>query len=141
MREELKKAGMDDQVEVDSAGTGDWHVGQPPDWRMTAAAAKVGLALSGRARRIRPDDFEIADLILVMDRSNLRAVRALAPSPQAREKVRLFREFDPAADSDEVPDPYYGGSEGFTRVVTIARAAARGVVRHLQHLQQQEQLT
>ncbi len=136
LREALAQAGMDGKVEVDSAGTGDWHAGQPPDRRMTAAAAAVGLRLEGRARLIRRDDFDAADLILVMDRSNLQDVLALAPTPQAREKVRLYRSFDPDAEDDEVPDPYYGGDGGFTSVVRIARAAARGVVRELQ---QQEQ--
>ncbi|MGH8907381.1 MAG: low molecular weight protein-tyrosine-phosphatase [Egibacteraceae bacterium] len=132
LREALAGAGMDGQVTVDSAGTGDWHIGQPPDRRMAAAAAAAGLRLDGRARIIRADDFEAFDLILVMDRSNLEDVLALAPTPQGREKVRLFRAFDPDADHDEVPDPYYGGADGFTRVVGITRAAARGVVRYLQ---------
>lgn len=137
LREALEEAGLDGQVQVDSAGTGDWHIGQPPDRRMTAAAAGIGLHLSGRARRIHRDDFERADLILVMDHQNLRDVLALAPSPEAGGKVRLFREFDPDADGLEVPDPYYGGPDGCRRVVTMTRAAARGLVRHLQ---QQEQL-
>jgi protein-tyrosine phosphatase len=138
LREALAEAGMNGRVEVDSAGTGDWHVGQPPDRRMTAAAAVAGLRLAGRARVIRPDDFETADLILVMDRSNLEDALALAPTREAQAKVRLFRDFEAGADHDEVPDPYYGGADGFSRVVRITRAAARGLVRHLQ---QQEQLT
>src|SRR3712207_4696427 len=108
LREALAEAGMDGHVEVDSAGTGDWHVGRPPDRRMTAAAALVGLRLDGTARTVQPDDFETADLILVMDRSNLEDVLALAPSAEARAKVRLFREYDLVADDGEVPDPYYG---------------------------------
>ncbi|MGH8886696.1 MAG: low molecular weight protein-tyrosine-phosphatase [Egibacteraceae bacterium] len=137
LREALREAGLDGQVEVDSAGTGDWHVGDPPDRRMTAAAAEMGLHLSGRARRIQCDDFGKADLILVMDRQNLRDVLALAPSPEACAKVRLFREFDPDADGLEVPDPYCGGLDERRRVVAMARAAARGLVRCIQ---QQEQL-
>jgi protein-tyrosine phosphatase len=136
LREALEEAGLDRQVEVDSAGLGDWHIGKPPDRRMIAAAAEVGLRLSGRARLIQRDDFDKADLILVMDRENLRAVRALAPSPEAREKVRLLREFDSNADTLEVPDPYSGGPEGFRQVVVIVRSAVRGLVHHLQ----QEQL-
>lgn len=137
LREALRESGLAGRVEVDSAGTGDWHIGCPPDRRMTAAAAEVGLALAGSARRIQRDDFEQFDLILVMDRQNLRAVRALASTPEAGDKVRLFREFDPDADGLEVPDPYFGGPEGFRRVVAITRAAAHGLVRYLQ---QQEQL-
>jgi protein-tyrosine phosphatase len=132
LHEALVEAGLDGKVQIDSAGTGDWHIGQPPDRRMIAAAARVGLRLDGRARMIGPDDFERADLILVMDRSNLADVLALAPTPQAREKVRLFRAFDPDADHDEVPDPYYGHEDGFAHVVRITRAAARALVRHLQ---------
>lgn len=131
LREALAEAGLADHVEVDSAGTGDWHVGEPPDRRMTAAAADAGLTLGGRARLVTAADFDTADLILVMDRSNLADVRALAPDDAARDKVRLFREFDGGADGDEVPDPYFGGPEGFAEVVDIVRAAARGLVRHL----------
>jgi protein-tyrosine phosphatase len=130
LREALAEAGMD-HVEVDSAGTGDWHVGQPPDRRMTAAAARDGLELGGTARTVTRADFETADLLLVMDRQNLEDVLALAPTPEARAKVALFRQYDPDADHDEVPDPYYGGPDGFARVVAIVRAAARGVVRSL----------
>ncbi|MDP8969006.1 MAG: low molecular weight phosphotyrosine protein phosphatase [Actinomycetota bacterium] len=132
LREALSEAGLADRVEVDSAGTGDWHLGKPPDRRMVAAAARVGLTVDGRARRIEPADFARFDLILAMDRSNLAHVRARAPDDQARAKVRLFREFEDHADHDEVPDPYYGGEQGFVRVVDIARAGARGLVRHLQ---------
>ncbi|HEY8339323.1 MAG TPA: low molecular weight protein-tyrosine-phosphatase [Egibacteraceae bacterium] len=131
LRDALAEAGLADSVEVDSAGTGDWHIGEPPDPRMVAAAAEAGLTLRGRARLVTREDFETADLILVMDRANLADVRALAPDDAARDKVRLFREFDDGADGDEVPDPYFGGPEGFAEVVDIVRAAARGLVRHL----------
>ncbi|MGH3665452.1 MAG: low molecular weight protein-tyrosine-phosphatase [Egibacteraceae bacterium] len=131
LREALAEAGMDGEVTVDSAGTGDWHLGDPPDRRMTNAAAAAGLTLDGQARLVQPDDFDTADLILVMDRSNLRDVQALAPDDDARAKVRLFRQFEDGADDDEVPDPYYGGADGFAGVVEIARAGARGVVAHL----------
>lgn len=131
LREALRDAGLASTVEVASAGTGDWHLGEPPDPRMTAAAASVGLQLDGTSCLITPQDFATADLILVMDRSNLRDVSALAPDDAARAKIRLFRAFDPDADSDEVPDPYYGGDEAFRTVVEIVRRTARGVVDHL----------
>jgi protein-tyrosine phosphatase len=127
LREALREAGLEDQVEVDSAGTGTWHLGDPPDARMTAAAAEAGLTLSGTARRIGARDVADADLVLVMDRRNLRDVRALADAAD-HHKVVLFRGYDPGADGDEVPDPYMGGPEGFAVVVEMARAAARGVV-------------
>lgn len=130
LREALDEAGMHD-VEVDSAGTGDWNLGAPPDARMVEAAGRAGLRLSGSARQVVRDDFARSDLILVMDRANLRAVRALAPDDAAAEKVRLFREFEPDPDDLDVPDPYYGGAEGFARVVEIARSGAQGVVQAL----------
>lgn len=135
MREAAAEAGL--ELEVDSAGTGQWHIGDPPDRRMTAAAAEVGLHLDGAARQIKPEDFERYDLLLVMDRSNLTDVCALAPDEAGREKVKLFRSFEQDADGEEVPDPYFGGPAGFTRVVEIARAGARGVVAHLRRLQEQ----
>ncbi|MBA2529156.1 MAG: low molecular weight phosphotyrosine protein phosphatase [Euzebyales bacterium] len=131
LREALAEAGMADRVEVDSAGTGDWHLGHPPDRRMTEAAATAGLTLAGTARLLEEADFTAADLILVMDRANLRDVRALAPDEATRAKVRLFREFEASADGDEVPDPYGGDPQGYARVAVIARASARGVVEHL----------
>ncbi|HWH32136.1 MAG TPA: low molecular weight protein-tyrosine-phosphatase [Egibacteraceae bacterium] len=134
LREALRDAGLDGQVEVASAGTGDWHLGEPPDARMTRAAAAAGLTLEGTAAQITAEDFRRSDLILVMDRSNLRDVRALAPDEPSRSKVRLYRDFDPDADHDEVPDPYYGGEDGFHAVVDIARRTARGVVEHVRGL-------
>jgi protein-tyrosine phosphatase len=129
LREALAEVGRSD-VEVDSAGTGTWHLGEPPDRRMTAAAADAGLTLGGTARQILAEDFDRFDLILVMDASNLRDVRALAPTPEAAAKVRLFREFEEGADALDVPDPYYEG--GFPRIVEIARAGARGIITALE---------
>lgn len=131
LREALEAAGLDGAVEIDSAGTGGWHVGDPPDARMVDAAARVGLELSGAARRVRPEDFDAFDLILAMDRTNYEDLRALAPDAAAREKVRLFREFDPAG-GEEVPDPYYGGRKGFEEVVAVVRRSAEGLVSQLQ---------
>jgi protein-tyrosine phosphatase len=128
LREAVADAGLADRVEIDSAGTGDWHIGHPPDPRMVEAAAADGLALDGKARQMIADDFADTDLVLVMDRQNLRDVLALAPDDEVRAKVRLFREFDPERDGDDVPDPYYGGDDGFGEVVRIVRRAARGVV-------------
>ncbi|HUH06896.1 MAG TPA: low molecular weight protein-tyrosine-phosphatase [Egibacteraceae bacterium] len=131
VREALAQAGVTAGVEVDSAGLGDWHIGCPPDERMIAAAGAVGLRLEGKARLFQREDFDKFDLILVMDRENLAGVLALAPDAAASARVALFREFEDAADAEEVPDPYYGGEQGFARVVEIARAGARGLVRQL----------
>jgi protein-tyrosine phosphatase len=126
MRSLLREAGLEDEVEVDSAGTGDWHLGDPPDPRAAAAARRRGIALDGEARQVAPRDFERYDLLLAADRSTLTRLRALAPDERAREKVRLLREFDPDAADPDVPDPYYAG--GFDEVVEIVEAACRGLL-------------
>ena len=122
------------EIEVDSAGTGAYHIGEPPDERMRRAAAAAGLHISGRARRFEPADFDRFDLIVVMDRANLRDVIAQAPDEEAIERVRMFRSFDPDADPGDldVPDPYYGGPDGFRHVVEMVRIAAAGLVAETQ---------
>ena len=132
LREALEEAGLADRVEVDSAGTGSWHLGDPPDRRMIAAGAEAGLSINGRARRITPEDLETFDLVLTMDRSNHRDVLRLAAA-NARADVRMFREFDPQAGRPdaEVPDPYYGGRGVFDEVVVLARRTAKQIVEHL----------
>lgn len=125
-REAAAHAGV--ELDVDSAGTGSWHLGDPPDPRMARAAAGADLQVDGVARRVEPDDFERFDLIIAMDRTNLADLGRLAPDEAARAKLRLLRDFDPEAGGDEVPDPYYGGTEGFAEVVRIARRSARGLV-------------
>jgi protein-tyrosine phosphatase len=128
LRHELAAAGAHDVV-VDSAGTGDWNVGKPPDSRMRAAADQVGLRLAGSARQIAAADLRDSDLILVMDRQNLADVQALAPDPDTRSRVHLFLGY--AGIGGEVPDPYFGGEEGFTDVVTMVRAAAAAIARRV----------
>ena len=117
-------------LEVDSAGTAAYHVGQPPDPRTRAAAARRGYDLSAlRARTVEPGDFERFDLILAMDRENLQDLRRRAPS-HAHERLRLFLEFAPDAPED-VPDPYYGGPNGFEEVLDLVEAATRALLAHL----------
>jgi len=118
-------------LEVDSAGTAGYHVGELPDRRTRQAAARRGYDLSAlRARVVEPRDFEHFDLILAMDRENLRALERLAPV-HARERLRLFLEFAPEAGISEVPDPYYGGPNGFEDVLDLIEAASRGLLEHL----------
>ena len=134
MRHVVREEGLDDRIEIDSAGTGGWHVGAPPDERATAAARKRSIVLDGAARRFSPDDFDDYDLILAMDAENRRDMLALAPDDEARAKVRLLREFDPASDGSadlDVPDPYYGGDDGFEHVLDLVDAATRGLVASL----------
>ena len=132
MRRLLEQEGLADRVEVDSAGMGGWHAGEPPDERATLAARRRGIALAGAARQVRPADFRRFDLLIAMDRGNLRELLAIAPDEEAAEKVRLLREFDPAASGDlDVPDPYYGGDRGFETVLDMVEAACRGLLDEL----------
>jgi protein-tyrosine phosphatase len=119
------------QVRVDSAGTGDWHVGAPPDKRAIQAARRRGYDLTAlRARQVRAEDFERFGWIVAMDRANLRALEALRP-PQYAGHLGLFLDFAPDAGIDEVPDPYYGGLEGFDRVLDLVEVASAGLVERL----------
>lgn len=116
---------------IASAGIGNWHIGEPPDERAQAAALRRGFDMSAqRARQIVREDFTAFDLILAMDRENLSELRRRAPG-DARERVRLFLEFAAERDVDEVPDPYYGGAEGFERVLDLTEAAARGLLEYV----------
>lgn len=131
MRYLVREQGLEDAIEIDSAGTGSWHVGQPPDARATGAARERGIELDGSARQVTEADFEAFDLILAMDRANHDELRALAPSEEARERVRLLREYDPeavAAGELEVPDPYYGGQDGFEEVLDLVTRACEGLL-------------
>lgn len=130
LREAADDAGLD--VTVDSAGTGAWHVGNRPDARMRAAAAEVGLDVDGAARQVEVDDFDRFDLLVAMDTENLANLRRLAPDEAARERVHLFRSFA-GDDGASVPDPYYGGRDGFVRVVELCREAAAGLVDAIRH--------
>jgi protein-tyrosine phosphatase len=130
MRALVEREGMQDRVELKSAGTGSWHVGSAPDARAAAVARGRGIALGGTARQVSPEDFVEFDLLLAMDGANLRELRRLAPGESEREKVRLLREYDPAAvDGDlDVPDPYYGAPGGFEEVFDLVQAACEGLL-------------
>jgi len=131
MRALVAQAGLADEIELDSAGTGSWHVGEGPDARASAAARARGIELAGVARQVRREDFESYDLIVAMDAENRAQLRALAPDEQARSRLRLLREFDPAnagAKDLGVPDPYYGAAGGFEEVLDIVQAACAGLL-------------
>jgi protein-tyrosine phosphatase len=133
MRHRVAEAGLSDAIEVESAGTGSWHVGDPPDARAAQEARARGLVMDGRAQQFRAGDFARFDLVLAMDEENAAHLRRIAPGAGAAAKVRLLREFDPGAAGDDlsVPDPYYGGPEGFSTVFALVDAACRGLVEHL----------
>jgi len=128
MRRLVRDAGLAQSVRVESAGTHDYHVGEPPDVRAQQHARRRGYDLSPlRARQVVAEDFESFDLILAMDRGHLAILRHIAP-PQHRHKLRLLMEFATSRQIDEVPDPYYGGPGGFERVLDMVEAAARGLL-------------
>lgn len=119
LKDLVAQRGLDGLVEVDSAGTGDWHIGEPPDPRATEAAARNGIALEGVARQVRPADITEFDLIVAMDSSNHADLVAMADGD--REHIVLLR--DLAGDqASDVPDPYFGGEDGFDEVLEIIRA-------------------
>ncbi|QFT21549.1 Low molecular weight protein-tyrosine-phosphatase YfkJ [Pseudomonas sp. THAF187a] len=121
-RHKLRAVGLEGQVQVDSAGTGDWHVGKAPDSRTRQAAQRRGYDLSAqRARQVEVADFQRFDLILAMDQSNLRNLQALRPAGARAELDLYLRRFDLALD--EVPDPYYGGEDGFEQVLDLIEQA------------------
>ena len=129
-RAEAARRGLD--VEIDSAGTSDWHVGEPPDPRAREAAAGIGIDISAlRGRQATRRDMQTHDLILAMDRENLDHLKRLA-GPEHAHKVRLFLDFAPDRMEDEVPDPYYGGPEGFAHVLDLLQDAARGLADHVE---------
>jgi protein-tyrosine phosphatase len=138
LRQALQRAGVSDRVEVDSSGTGDWHVGDPMDRRAAAALAAAGYDGSAhRAQQFTEAWFDQHDLILTMDANNFRDVSALAPDEHtARERVHMFRDYDPRAGSGdrEVPDPYYGADENFSEVLDIVERTADGLAQALADL-------
>jgi protein-tyrosine phosphatase len=115
-------------IEIDSAGTHDYHVGDPPDRRSIAAAARRGVDIRGlRARQVEAADFGRHDLIIAMDRLNREVLLDRSP-PEFHARVRLFLEFAPGVDEEDVPDPYYGGPVGFERVLDLAEEASLGLL-------------
>ncbi|MBO6576214.1 MAG: low molecular weight phosphotyrosine protein phosphatase [Rhodothermales bacterium] len=127
----VREAGLEEQFRIDSAGTGSWHVGEPADRRMRQTAKGHGVLLTSRGRQFEYDDFQEWDHILVMDRSNLHDVLFLDRKDRFGDKVRLFREFDPEPEDHQVPDPYYGGPEGFERVYQIVDRTCAALLKSL----------
>jgi protein-tyrosine phosphatase len=134
MRGLIEREGLRESIELDSAGTGAWHLGSAPDERASAVARGRGVVLEGSARRVVPEDFERFDLVIAMDAENMRELRRLAPGEQERAKVRLLREFDPASAGGgelDVPDPYYGAAGGFEEVFDLVQAACEGLLEQI----------
>lgn len=127
----LAEQGLDHLINVDSAGTGDWHIGHPPDSRMQAAARQRGYALEHlRARQVSAEDFQLFDYVLAMDASNHRDLAAMQPL-DSRAELKLLLDYASDSDLTEVPDPYYGGEAGFFEVIDLVEDAARGLLDHI----------
>ena len=124
----VEEQGLDEAILIDSAGTHAYHVGEPPDRRSQVVAKARGYDLSQlRARQVNRQDFHEHDYLLAMDRANLEILEQNCPE-ELRHKLRLFLEFAPQYDVDEVPDPYYGGAQGFEYVLDLVEAASTGLV-------------
>jgi len=128
MRRLLQAQKLDDVIEIDSAGTHDYHLGDAPDKRSQQAALKRGVDLSGlRGRQVEPEDFECFDLILAMDKANLARLKRDSAS-QHQAKLGLFMDYAFNFEADEVPDPYYGAGQGFDLVLDMVEDAAQGLI-------------
>lgn len=131
-RKMVRDAKLEERIAVESRGTGDWHTGEPADPRARDTATKRGITLDGVAERFTREDFARFDYILSMDTRVLAELRRLARTDEERARLHNFRAFDPASPSDAaVPDPYYGGDDGFEEVFDICDAGCRGLLAHL----------
>jgi protein-tyrosine phosphatase len=134
MRHLVREAGLEGQIVIDSAGTAGYHTGDAPDARARAAGARRGIEVGGAARQFQRGDFERFDYVIAMDRSNAEDLRELAPNAAAREKIHLLRSFDPLAPPGaHVPDPYYGGDDGFDHVLDLCVAGCRALLERIRH--------
>lgn len=128
MRHLVAEAGLGDKISCDSAGTSSYHIGSAPDRRMAAAAQRKGIMLTGAARQFTEADFEEFDLILAMDRDNYGNILRLDRRNQYGDKVKLMCDFCRDYPDKEVPDPYYGGTEGFNYVIDLLLDACGGLL-------------
>ncbi|MGE5547400.1 MAG: low molecular weight protein-tyrosine-phosphatase [Solirubrobacterales bacterium] len=127
----VEKAGLQAGIHVDSAGTHGYHVGESPDERSCAAAARRGYDLTAqRARRVKAADFDEFDLVLAMDRGHHQALAAMCP-PERRDRLHLFMDFAPQFGAKDVPDPYYGGGKGFDLVLDMIEAGSAAILDHI----------
>ena len=128
----VAKSNLSSEIECDSAGTANYHTGNPPDRRMQAAAVKRNIPMIGSARQFTTADFTAFDLILAMDRENYQNILALDPQQQYRDKIKLMCDFASKHPDKEVPDPYFGGAEGFDYVIDLLTDACGGLLSQLE---------
>jgi protein-tyrosine phosphatase len=127
-----QERGVGEKYQLDSAGTSAYHVGELPDHRMRQVAQEKGFQYTGKARQYRRDEFDQHDLIIVMDRSNLRILSSWA-STEEEKKIHMMREFDPQGSARmDVPDPYYGGLDGFDKTFEIVKRSCQGLLEDLE---------
>ncbi|MGW5332338.1 low molecular weight protein-tyrosine-phosphatase [Streptomyces bauhiniae] len=128
-RARVAEAGLDGLIETDSAGTGGWHEGDPADPRTVSVLDEHGYGTEHIARQFQPSWFGRLDLVIALDTCHLKALRRLAPTEEDARKVRLLRSYDPSAGADlDVPDPYYGGRDGFEECLEMVEAASAGLL-------------
>jgi len=132
MKHLVRQAGLENAIHIESAGTGDWHIGETRDRRSLATGAALGIPLSGRAQQFTAVDFARFDYVVAMDTSNRDNLLGMAPEGAARAKVSMLRADEEGAAPDaDVPDPYYGGAHGFEDVFDICQAACAGLLARL----------
>ena len=127
----VNEDGLADRFEIDSAGTGSWHVGEPPDARASLVAGQHGVELVSRARQLTDDDLMHFDWVIAMDHENLRSIGRMADAAGSEAEIHLLREFDSEGDGDEVPDPYYGGASGFENVYVMVHRSCQALLARL----------
>lgn len=133
MKHQVRERGIEDEYEIDSAGTIGYHEGEHADPRMTQAAGNRGYQLTSKARRISARDFDRFDLIVAMDRENLRDILLLDKKREHRDKIKLFCHFIPGCETEDVPDPYFGGGQGFEMVLDMVEKGCENIIEYLEN--------
>ena len=129
----VNEQGLSGKYQLDSSGTSAYHSGEAPDMRMRQVAAKHGFEYTGQAKQFRREDLNINDLIIVMDQNNHRIIRSMAQDEAQSKKIHMMREFDPQGSGElDVPDPYYGGTEGFEVTYQIVKRSCEGLLEVLE---------
>ena len=127
----VAEAGLAEHFDVDSAGTGAWHVGERPDARAEMVAHQHGVELESRARQVTEEDIRDYDYVIAMDRENLRSLERMANATGSEVEIRLLRDFDTEGEGDDVPDPYYGGASGFETVYAMVHRSCQALLQRL----------
>lgn len=137
----ITEAGMSDKIICDSAGTSGYHIGASPDRRMNAAAITKGIELQGKSRKLKPSDLQQFDLILAMDRENYQDILYLDREGKYESKVRLMCDFATDRNEREIPDPYYGGQDGFNYVIELLFDACAGLLDYVVNLEKHQAIS